>query len=142
MTTTELPVCQPFSLDQTLAFIRRFPPCQNDYLLTDDSLTAAVAIGGRAVPFTIRGGERPTVEVADPAAAPALAQRASDFVGSRDDLGELYARAEADPPFRALVAQLHGLHHVRFLTLEEIAVYCVLMQRTPIALAATYKRRF
>jgi DNA-3-methyladenine glycosylase II len=31
---------------------------------------------------------------------------------------------------------------VRFLTLEEIAVYCVLMQRTPIALAATYKHRF
>ncbi len=47
-----------------------------------------------------------------------------------------------DPPFRALVEQLYGLHHVRFLTLGEIAVYCVLMQRTPVSLASAYKRRF
>ena len=31
---------------------------------------------------------------------------------------------------------LHGLHHVRFLTLEEIAVYSVMMQRQPIQRAA------
>ena len=31
---------------------------------------------------------------------------------------------------------------MRFLTLEEIAVYCVMMQRTPIAHAARMKRRF
>jgi DNA-3-methyladenine glycosylase II len=31
---------------------------------------------------------------------------------------------------------------VRFLTLEEIAVYCVMMQRTPVTVASTYKRRF
>jgi len=52
------------------------------------------------------------------------------------------ATAAVDPPFRALVAQLHGLHQVRFLTLEEIAVYCVMMQRTPVTVASAYKRRF
>jgi DNA-3-methyladenine glycosylase II len=43
---------------------------------------------------------------------------------------------------RAMVGALHGLHHVRFLTLEEIAVYCVMMQRNPIARAAAMKRKF
>jgi DNA-3-methyladenine glycosylase II len=33
------------------------------------------------------------------------------------------------------------LHHVRFLTLEEVAVYSVMTQRTPIAMAARMKRR-
>ena len=59
-----LPVCHPFSFAQTLAFLQRFPPCQHDYLLTADSLTAAVTLDGRPVPFTIRGGAQPTVEVA------------------------------------------------------------------------------
>jgi len=41
-----------------------------------------------------------------------------------------------------VIARLSGLHHVRFLTLGEIAVYAVMMQRRPIALAARLKRRF
>jgi DNA-3-methyladenine glycosylase II len=138
-----LPVCHPFSFAQSLAFLQRFPPCQHDYLLTADSLTAAVTIDRRPVPFTIRGLQQPTVaDAADAAALPAIVERAADFLGSRDDLRELYALAEADPPFRALVSQLHGLHHVRFLTLEEISVYCVMMQRTPVTIASAYKRRF
>lgn len=145
--TIDLPVSQPFSFAQTLAFARRFRPCQNDYVLTEDSLTAAVAIDGQPVPFTIQ--ERPagaggglTVEVAEPAHAPLLLQRAADLIGAGDDVAGLYARAAGDRPFQALIEQLHGLHHVRFLTLEEIAVYCVMMQRTPEAVASAYKRRF
>ena len=37
-----LDVTRPYSFAQTLAFVRRFPPCQGDYLVTDDALTAAV----------------------------------------------------------------------------------------------------
>jgi len=129
---------KPFSFGQTLTFIRRFPPCQGDYVLTGDSLTGAVTVEGRAVPFTLRG----TAELIVETEAASVASRAADFVGANDDLTELYAAAEGDPPFRALVEQLHGLHHVRFLTLEEIAVYSVMMQRTPIAAASRMKRRF
>lgn len=140
-----MPVKKPFSFAQTVAFLRSFPPCQGDHVITDRSITAAVSVGGIARAFTIHDGDPPTVEMPrhiDAAAQRALLARAANFVGADDDLAPLYAAAEHDPPFRALVRQLHGLHHVRFLTLEEIAVYCVLMQRTPIALAATYKRRF
>ena len=132
----------PFSFAQTLAFVRRFPPCQGEYLIEDAALTAAVTIDGEAVPFTIRDGAPLTVEVADRAHARALVARAAHWIGADDDLRELYAAAAGDPPFLALLERMHGLHHVRFLTLEEIAVYCVMMQRTPIAMAARKKRAF
>jgi DNA-3-methyladenine glycosylase II len=138
-------VKQPFSFAQTLAFVRGFPPCRGDYVLTDRSITAAVSVGGIARVFTIHDGDPPSVEMprhVDAATQRALLARAAHFVGAEDDVAPLYAAAEGDPPFRALVRELHGLHHVRFLTLEEIAVYCVLMQRTPITIAAAYKRRF
>jgi DNA-3-methyladenine glycosylase II len=137
-----LPTKAPFSFHQTLAFVRRFPPCQGQFVVTDDSLTAAVTVGGRPTAFTIRGaGSTLHLEVERAVDAPALLARASHLVGARDDLGELYAAAEGDRPFRPVIDQLHGLHHVRFLTLEEVAVYSVMTQRTPIAMAARMKHR-
>lgn len=130
---------EPFSFEQTLTFIRRFPPCQQEVIVTDDSVTAAIALGGRAWPFTLRPGL--VVEVPD-GAPPALARRAAEFVGADDDVSTLYAAAEHDPAFRPVIRALHGLHQVRFLGLEEIAVYCVMMQRTPIARATQLKRKF
>src|SRR5215468_9737304 len=140
-----MPVKQPFSFAQTVAFLRGFPPCQGDYVLTDRSITAAVSVGGIARPFTLRDGDPLTIELprhTGPAVQRLLLARASHLIGADDDVTALYAAAEGDPPFRALVEELHGLHHVRFLTLGEIAVYCVLMQRTPVHLASTYKHRF
>ena len=133
-----LPTKAPFSFAQTLAFVRRFPPCRDQTIITEDSLTAAVTVGGRPTAFTIRDG---MVEVERAVDAPALLARAAHFVGARDDLGELYAAAEGDRHFRPLVEMLHGLHHVRFLTLEEIAVYSVMMQRNPMPRSAQMKRR-
>jgi DNA-3-methyladenine glycosylase II len=140
-----LPVSKPFSLHQSIEFIRRFPPCRADYAMTDDSITAAVSIDGAAHCFTLRGDSEVTVEVPDGSSAAvraALVARAAHLVGANDDVGELYRRAKGDAPFETVIARLHGLHHVRFLTLAEIAVYAVMMQRTPIALAARLKRRF
>jgi len=145
----QLPIAvrAPFDLGQSLAFLRRFPPCRHDVVIGDDRVTAALAIRGRAVGFTVRAvGPEVVVEVADdlPAATVALVvQRARQWLSVDDDLAGFYAAAAGDhPAFAALVALLHGLHHVRFLTLAEIAVYAVLMQRTPIAQAARAKQRF
>src|SRR3954467_13041181 len=140
-----LKVKQPFSFAQTVAFLRHFPPCQGDYVVTDRAITAAVSVGGIARVVTLRDGDPPTVELprhTDPATQRLLVARAGPLVGADDDVTALYAAAEGDPPFRAVVDPLYGLHHVRFLTLGEIAVYCVLMQRTPVQLASAYKRRF
>ena len=140
-----VPVKQPYSFAQTVGFLRRFPPCQGDHVVTDDSITAAVSVRGIARAFTLRAGDPLTIDLPrhiDVATQRVLLARAADFIGAGDDLAPFYAAAEHDPPFRPLVQQLHGLHHVRFLTLEEIAVYCVFMQRTPVRLASFYKRRF
>src|SRR3954463_14181766 len=124
---TTLPTSEPFSFDQTVTFIRRFPPCQGDYIVEDDALTAAVTIGGRAGPLTIRR-RGTTLEVDSPAPAADAVARAAHWIGAGDDVRSLYAAARGDAPFQRLIEQLHGLHHVRFLTLEEISVYCVMMQ--------------
>lgn len=140
-----LKVKQPFSYAQTVAFLRHFPPCQGDYLVTDRAITAAVSVGGIARSVTLRDGDPPTVELprhTDASTQRLLLARVAHWIGAEDDVTALYAAAGGDPPFRALIEQLHGLHHVRFLTLGEIAVYCVLMQRTPVPLASVYKRRF
>ncbi len=137
-----LPTTAPFSFAQTLAFLRRFPPCQGEYLVEEDAVTAAVTLDGEAVAFTIRDGAELTVEVHGRGSVPAVVARAGHWIGATDDLRALYTAAAGDPPFQRLVDQLHGLHHVRFLTLEEIAVYCVMMQRTPVAMASRMKRGF
>ncbi len=138
-----IPTRQPFSFAQTLSFMARFPPCQQATILTGDAVTAAVAIGGRAWPFTIREVRgKVVVDVPDRAPAEQLARRAADLIGADDDLTALYAAAKTDAPFRPVIDALHGLHHVRFMGLEEIAVYCVMMQRNPVQRAAQLKRRF
>ncbi|HVV81634.1 MAG TPA: hypothetical protein VHE35_01100 [Kofleriaceae bacterium] len=145
--TVPVTVRRPFAFEQSLTFLRRFPPCRHDVVIGDDRVTAALAIGGRAVPFTVRGaGARIAVEVDPglPAATIALVlERARQWLGADDDLTSFYAAAAGDHPrFAALVAAQGGLHHVRFLTLAEIAVHAVLMQRTPMAQAARAKQRF
>src|SRR6185503_1395250 len=132
---------QPFSFAHTLTFIRRFLPIQGDYLLTEDSLTAAVAIGDRAVAFTLREVKGELHLEAD-AELEAVARKASDFISARDDLAPFYAAAKGDAGFEPYVRALHGLHQVRFMTLEEIAVYSVMMQRAPITIATTLRRPF
>ncbi|MCA9674863.1 MAG: hypothetical protein KC464_07480, partial [Myxococcales bacterium] len=138
MATFPIPVTSPFSFARTLAFVRAFPPCQGDFVVGADALTGAVAHGDRAVAYTLRGARALTLDTDDPAIVPAVA----DLVGAADDLARFYAAAAGDPAFAPVVARLHGLHHVRFRSLEEATVYAVLMQRTPVAVAAALKRRF
>jgi len=137
-----IPTVKPFSFEQTLAFACRFAPLETAAIVEPDRLVAAFAHRGVAwaceltAPqgkLTLTVGEGAPVHVVD---------RAADLVGARDDLRAFYAIAAGDPAMAPIVRELHGLHQVRFLGLEEIAVYCVLMQRTPIKVAATYKQRF
>jgi len=137
-----IPTRKPFSFAQTLTFARRFAPLATSAIIDDTSLTAALGAGGRAWPFEVRerGGEV-VASVAD-GAPEGLARRISDFLGAGDDLTRFYAAAAGDAAMRPVVAELHGLHQVRFLGLEEISVYCTMMQRAPIAMAARMKRAF
>jgi DNA-3-methyladenine glycosylase II len=127
---------KPFSFEQTLRFMARFPPCQASYVIDNDSLTGAVAIDGKPVTFTLH--RNLTLEASDARAAPIVAA----MIGANDDVEAFYAAAQGDKPMMRRIDELHGLHHVRFLTLAEIAVYSVLMQRAPITIASALLRRF
>lgn len=135
----DLPTRKPFSLARSIAFLRRFLPCSRDYVLTDDSITAAVVVDGEATAFTLRGDRDVVIEGPRAARVKAIA---TAFVSAQDDVTAFYAAAEGDAAMQAIIARLRGLHQVRFLTLGEIAVYCVMMQRNPITRAAQLKRRF
>jgi DNA-3-methyladenine glycosylase II len=144
--TISIPVKAPFDFRHTLAFVHDFPPCAKDLVIDGDAVIGALSIEGAGVGFRLAPhGDRLAlaVEGAPSAAATREAARlVALFVSADDDLADFYARAAGDaPPYRALVARLHGLHHVRFLTLAEITAYAVLMQRTPIHLAAAQKAR-
>lgn len=130
---------RPFALAQTLAFLRRFPPCQGDFVVDDDQLAGVFAAGDRAAAFTLLArGDRLIVETD----APEAVRRVADLIGAHDDVAGFYAAAAGDAAFAPVIDALRGLHHVRFRSLEEIAVYSVLMQRTPVALASRFKQRF
>jgi len=142
-----IPTRPPFSFEQALTFISRFPACRCDTILERDRVSAAFAIDGKAYAFSLSGSlDRVTVEVhgrASPAITREVARRATAFLGAGDDLAPFYRAAVGDAPLVQVIGALHGLHHVRFLAgLAEIAVYCVLMQRTPPDRAARAKEKF
>jgi DNA-3-methyladenine glycosylase II len=144
-----LTVRAPFDLAQSLTFMRRFAPCRDGFLIEAAAVTTAISIERCAVAFRIEpdpGGASVVVDdgVARSAARRALVVRhAEHLLGAGDELEGFYAAAAGDHDgFRAIVRDLFGLHHVRFLTLAEIAVYAVLMQRSPMTQAARNRRRF
>lgn len=135
----------PFSLSQTIDFLRRFPPCQGEYAFDGASLRGALMVDDHGVAFEVRQREHLELVLESSSANQAVLQQAATlaraFLGADDSLEDFYDAAARDvAPFRKVVRSLYGLHHVRFLTLAETTVHAVLMQRTPITLAARQKR--
>ncbi|SEK94905.1 DNA-3-methyladenine glycosylase family protein [Streptacidiphilus jiangxiensis] len=135
--TGTLPAVQPFDLRASVRFLRGFGACKGDQVLTDTGITKALSLDGRAVVFQLTPvpeGVRYELSSHSPPAADAelRVRTALDaYLSLSDDLRPFYALAQADhPAYASLVRRLHGLHHVRFLTLAEIAVWALVSQRT------------
>ncbi|PKV97595.1 DNA-3-methyladenine glycosylase II [Amycolatopsis echigonensis] len=143
-----LPAAQPFDLRTSIRFLRGFGACKGDQVMTDDTLTKAIAIGGQAVVFTVSpcdGGVDYTLS-SDRAISPdlraAVLAKIDGYLSLSDDLAEFYAQAADDhPDYARLVKALWGLHQVRFLTVAEIGVWAILSQRTPKNVSTALKRR-
>ena len=144
----ELPAVQPFDLRTSIRFLRGFGACKGDQVLTDHSITKALAVAGRAVVFEavpVSSGVGYRLH-ADSPIGPRIEQRVrtaiDGYLSLSDDLGEFYELAATDDPrFGLLVDRLRGLHQVRFLTIAEIAVWALVSQRTPKSHALGMKRR-
>lgn len=150
--TLRLEARPPFSFEHSLAFVDGFTPCSDNRVCRDEMLVS----GGYAasVPFVAcvrtdpasrRDGESDAlcVDVTWPAApgdVAAVGEALRASLSLDDDLQPLYRAAAADPSFAAVVAALHGYHHVRFPTPFEAACWAALSQRTTWAVATRQKR--
>lgn len=129
----------PFSLAQTLAFIRTFyarayerVPAHEQVL--GSTLRRVVSVHGVPVLFEVmerEGGLELTLYASQlgDALIEAAADRVRFYLGLDDDLGLLYSRA--DPVFEGVVAELYGYHMLKVLTPFEAACWALVQQRTP-----------
>jgi DNA-3-methyladenine glycosylase II len=142
---------RPFDFEQSLDFIQRFPPMMGEQTLSARKLAKTISIQGQAVLFEIQSTgtvDAPQLEYQlyspDPMDAEMqgrVVDRIRFFLSLDDRLEEFYALAKGDDPFWAVIqSSLYGLHQVKFLTPFEIAIWSVLTQRLPIAIARTLKQ--
>jgi DNA-3-methyladenine glycosylase II len=136
---------KPFEFDFSLRFIRGFAPCASDHYCGQRQLVT----GGYTdeLPFIARveptdGSERLELDVdwletqGNPDEVGLWIRR---FLSLEDDLKPLYQAAEDDPPFKRVVDDLYGYHHVRFPSPFEAACWAALSQRTPMAVSKKLK---
>jgi DNA-3-methyladenine glycosylase II len=145
----------PFSFDQALTFLRRFPPTLGDRIVEGERVLGAARVGGQTIGFQVEGAgdvESPALHCTlmpsapgagdlDPSQTGEALRQIGDWLGADDDLGPFYTLAQADPRFWALVQRVYGYHQVRFFTPFENACWAILGQRTPFAAARAAKRR-
>ena len=141
----------PFDFAKTLAFMRHFSPMADEQTIAGGTLTKAMALGGRAVVFAVRGSrsvEQPALRFTlyaeralEPAEHAAALDRVRWFLSLDDDLEPFYAIAREDAEFWPIVERFYGLHQPKFLAPFEIACWAVLTQRTPMPVARRLKDR-
>ncbi len=146
----ELLVQAPSDFSHTLAFMRGFTPMSGEQRFARNSVSRALMMDGRPVVLELaatRDPERLAYRLHADAGRPlsqdervrALRRVRFQF-GLDDDLAPFYALAEDEPAFSRVVTQLYGMHHVKFPTAFEIAVWAVLVQRTRMLQARKVKR--
>jgi DNA-3-methyladenine glycosylase II len=140
----------PFDFEQTLDFIQRFPPMLGEQSLAGRELAKTISIQAQPVLFELQStGTVDTPQLLyrlfstspiDAETQRLVEDRMRFFLSLDDPLADFYALARADEPFWAAIQGMYGLHQVKFLTPYEIAVWAVLTQRLPMAIARTLKQ--
>lgn len=149
-TSGTLPVTPVFDFSQSLAFMRGFSPMSDDQEVTASTFTRAMMVNGRCIAFRVHdagNADQPMVgytlfsdEPLDESSQRKVTERIAFFLSLQDDLRPFYTIAEQDKDFAPVIQHLYGLHHVKFLTLCEIACWSVLVQRRAMPLARKMKR--
>ncbi|HZR40919.1 MAG TPA: hypothetical protein VFB12_12415 [Ktedonobacteraceae bacterium] len=139
----------PFDFFKSLDFLSMFYPMHGEQEVTATSLTKAILIDGRCIAFRVQAADngqesqiRYTLfaeEPPDDKTRQAVLERISFFLSLNDDLKPFYAIAQQDANFASIINRLYGLHHIKFLTLCEIACWSVLTQHRAIAVARKMK---
>jgi DNA-3-methyladenine glycosylase II len=151
MNTETLTPTPPFDFAHTLRFIGLFPPTLGQQQLGDLALTKAFMVKGETVVVEVRSlgtvaepSLSYTLHSTQPASAElrvAVADRVSFYLSLADDLRPFYELGKSDPVFAPIVERLYGFHQVKFPSPFENAVWAILTQRNPMAIAQKMKQR-
>ena len=144
----DLRATPPFDFAKSTAFVCSFPPTAGEQTASASALTKAIAVRGRAVLFELAPTRHDaTLAYAlhsegpiDDATRDDALRRIRFQLSLDDDLAPFYALARDDLAFAPVLARQRGLHHPKFPSAFEIAVWAVLAQRMPIAIARKTKR--
>lgn len=147
--TGTLSATPPFDFALSLQFVSDFTPMVGEQEVTATSLTKAIMLAGECIAFRVEDSgslEQPEVRYTlfsqkplEASIKQAVIERIRFFLSLDDDLKPFYARASQDEIFAPIVQRLYGLHHIKFLTLCEIACWATLGQHRPIAIARKMK---
>jgi DNA-3-methyladenine glycosylase II len=148
MMTTEdvlrLTAAAPFSLDQSARFLRGFAPCADGPVCVgtgpDLTVRSVLEVAGRAVLVTVRQDGPTTLRVTGTGLDGPVAGAVRHWLSLDDPLSEFYALADGDPELAGPVADLHGLHQVRFRSLAEGVVWFTITHRVGQGVALEWKR--
>ena len=146
----QLQPASPFDFEQSLDFIQRFPPMFGEQTLAARKMTKTISIQMQPVVFELQSlgtvdapqlrYQLSSTRPIDPETQHQVEDRIRFFLSLDDPLADFYRLAKADEPFWAAIQGIYGLHQVKFLTPFEIAVWAVLTQRLPIAIARNLKQ--
>ena len=149
-TTGTLTPIPPFDYEKTLAFLGSFSIAMNDQVVEPNVLNKALALNGNAIVFRLhaRGTvDEPLLDYTlysarklSPAVHDKAVERIRFFLSLDDDLAPFYKIGKRDKKFAPIIKQWYGLHHVKFLTPFENAVWAVLSQRVPMGMARKFKQ--
>jgi DNA-3-methyladenine glycosylase II len=147
--TGSLSVTPPFDFALSLQFVSDFAPMGGEQEVTSASLTKAIMVAGECIAFRVEGAgsvEQPEVcytlfsqKPLEASIKQIVIERIRFFLSLDDDLKPFYAKALQDENFAPIIQRLYGLHHIKFLTLCEIACWATLTQHRPIAIARKMK---
>jgi DNA-3-methyladenine glycosylase II len=147
--TGTLSAAAPFSLTQAAAFLGGFAPCTGTTRCTgrgpDTTIDAPFLVAGRAVlvrawqdgPTRVRWSARAD---GDPPGGAEVADRVRAWLSLDDPVARFYDLAEGDPELAHPVAELRGLHQVRFGSLAEGVTWFTITHRVSQHQALGWKR--
>lgn len=145
--TGTLNAVEPYEFERSLAFVIGFGPMSGMQDVEGRSITKAIMIDGQVAVFRVTGkGAKLGYEIisAKPLEQGLLkkvVKRISFFLSLDDDVKPFYKIAkEKDPKFYPLVERAWGLHHVKFLTFEEVVCWALINQRIQRPIALRIKR--
>jgi DNA-3-methyladenine glycosylase II len=139
---------EPFDLGQSIGFLTGFRPMADDQETNRNVITKALMIEGQTIVFRLEGrgasSQMDCTLFSKESISPKLKETAmkgvSFFLSLEDDLEPFYAIVkEHDPQFMPVVREMFGLHHVKFPSVLECAVWSILAQHSPMALSRKQK---